>query len=106
MPFDSSQNAICWKCGGDAGAPREIFRDSVCAVCGADLRCCRGCEFYSPGSRGDCRESIDESVSDKERANFCGYFSPRKSFAPAAVGAKAASARRAFDALFKEAGEP
>jgi hypothetical protein len=31
--------------------------------------------FLRPGSRGDCREAVSEPVSDKERANFCDWFS-------------------------------
>jgi hypothetical protein len=43
------------------------------------LRVCLNCEFYSPGAHWDCRETIDELVKDKDRANFCSFFSFKKS---------------------------
>ncbi len=39
-----------------------------------------------------------DRVVDKERANFCEYFTPRKNRA----AAKPASARKALDELFKK----
>lgn len=35
---------------------------------------CVTCKFYSKGSHYDCRENIDELVTDKERPNFCEYY--------------------------------
>jgi hypothetical protein len=71
-------------------------------VCGADTRSCRNCAFYSPGSHYDCRETVDEAVRDKERANFCESFvynsggsGGRKEFD------KAKKAKNDFAALFK-----
>jgi hypothetical protein len=73
-------------------------------VCGADTRACKNCSFYSPGAHYDCRETVDEAVRDKERANFCGNFaynpdagskSGRKEFD------KAQKARGDFASLFK-----
>lgn len=37
---------------------------------------CFNCRFYSKGAHYDCRENIDELVKDKDRPNFCEYFSP------------------------------
>jgi len=54
--------------------------------------------FYSPGAHYDCRETVEELVADKERANFCAAFSPRTDFATA--DDKAAKARDAFNSLF------
>ena len=36
---------------------------------------CLNCRFYAKGAHYDCRESIDELVKDKDRPNFCDYFS-------------------------------
>ena len=77
----------------------EVFRNTVCPGCGRDLRVCRNCVFYSPGSHWDCRETIREAVRDKERANFCDYFrySDRT---PDRPNASNENARDAFDRLF------
>jgi hypothetical protein len=74
-------------------------------VCGADVRVCKNCLFYEPGSHYDCRETVDEQVRDKERANFCGFFSytPKSQDKTKSGGAAdvAQKARDDFASLFK-----
>ena len=65
---------MCWKCGKPLIIDGTVSRSDVCPSCGADVRSCKNCRFYEPGSHYDCRENIDELVKDKERANFCGWF--------------------------------
>jgi len=76
-----------------------------CVNCGKDLRSCKNCRFYLSGARGDCRETNAEPQPDKERANFCDWFSLDEKFrnpAPENQGkGKAAASREAFDNLFK-----
>ncbi|MCL1927293.1 MAG: hypothetical protein FWG07_00680 [Treponema sp.] len=74
--------------------------------CGKDLRSCRHCKFYLSGSRGDCSEPNAEKPADKERGNFCDWFSLDSKFRKQGQGQikeqdKAATARTAFDDLFK-----
>jgi hypothetical protein len=69
----------CYSCATPVDNPREVFRSSTCAKCGKDLKVCLNCRFYSPGAHWDCAESIDEQVTDKERANFCTFFVFRSS---------------------------
>jgi hypothetical protein len=69
------------------------------------LRACRNCRQYLPGIRADCREAKAENVADKERGNFCDWFSlDAKYRAQTAEEGKAkdaaAEARTAFDKLF------
>jgi len=90
---------MCKKCG-KAITVSEITRSSICPDCGADLHSCINCRFYSPGSHYDCHENVDELVKDKENANFCDYFSVKKSFEGSASDRAAADARSAFSALF------
>ncbi len=71
----------CHSCGTAVDNPREVFRSSTCPSCGRDLKVCLNCRFYSPGAHWDCAESIDELVKDKDRANFCTFFSFRDSAA-------------------------
>jgi hypothetical protein len=66
---------MCWKCGNQQTVTPPVSRSDVCAVCGADIRSCKNCVYYAPGSHYDCHETVDEAVRDKERANFCEHFS-------------------------------
>ncbi|MBO5137472.1 MAG: hypothetical protein J6B81_03125 [Spirochaetaceae bacterium] len=91
---------MCWKCLKPIENTLEIYRTSVCPECGTDLHCCRNCKFYSPNSHYDCHESIDELVVDKERANFCDWFSVAKEFTGGSNGLAQKNARTAFDNLF------
>jgi hypothetical protein len=63
------------------------------------------CRFYLPGSRGDCSESGAQPPEDRDRANFCDWFSLNPKFRQASEGRKeqekAQSAKAAFDNLFK-----
>ena len=105
---------MCWKCGKTLDFAPPVSRSALCPECGADVRCCRNCNFYESGAHYDCRETIDEPVRDKERSCFCDWFSlnpnaaarglgfPCGSLNPASVSehAKAQSAKNAFNALF------
>ena len=89
---------VCHRCGGGIEAVERIGRRDTCPACGSDLHCCRNCRFYAPGLHNDCREPQADRQVDKERGNFCEYFS----FVPAGAGAAATGkdGRAALDALF------
>ncbi|MDR2965008.1 MAG: hypothetical protein LBU88_04465 [Treponema sp.] len=95
---------MCWYCGKPITAPRPIGRSARCDSCGKDLRSCKNCLFFLPGGRGDCKESGAEMQPDKERANFCDWFSLNDKNRPGdgqyKEREKAESARAAFDNLF------
>lgn len=65
---------MCFNCNTEINAADRPGRQDSCPNCGADLRCCRNCRFYDPGSYNSCREPRAERVVDKERANFCEWF--------------------------------
>jgi len=97
---------MCAKCG--KALPEGIrigFRDT-CPDCSAELHTCRMCRFYKPGAHYDCAETVEYPVVDKEKANFCEWFSIQLKFSGmpasgAASGSSADSAKAAFDKLFK-----
>ncbi len=68
----------CWKCDLEL---QELLlplsRTEECPACGADLHVCRMCRFYDRSVGNACREPIADFVSDKTRANFCGYLEIR-----------------------------
>jgi len=98
---------MCWYCGSPINDPEPIGRSLRCQDCGKDLRSCKNCRFFQSGSRGDCRETSAEPQVDKERANFCDWFSLDKKYRVQSEGQKAEKAksddasRTAFDNLFK-----
>ena len=96
-----AQTLTCWKCGASLAHTLVPFaRTAECARCGADLHVCRMCEFFDPGVRQGCKEPVADEVSDRERANFCGYLVPVAGLGPGAPDGEARAARAELDALF------
>jgi len=54
-----------------------VSRSALCERCGAELRCCLNCRFHESSAYNECLETSAERVLEKDRANFCDYFSPR-----------------------------
>lgn len=101
--------AICYKCGYTFPQDLVITRAVECPQCAAPVRCCRNCVFYEPGAHWDCRETIPEPVTDKERGNFCDYFrladtprhgGPNGGGCQGSILDKRSQARDDFDSLF------
>jgi hypothetical protein len=92
---------VCWKCGAPLESePQPLARLAACPTCHADLHVCRLCIFYDPGVADHCREPIAETVQDKERANFCGYFQPRPDAHARLESDPAREAKAQLEALF------
>ena len=97
-----TQTLSCWKCGASLAEVLVPFaRVAECPGCRADLHVCRMCEFFDPGVRRGCREPVAEEVSDRERANFCGYFTPVAGQGPGAEDGASRPARAELDNLFE-----
>ena len=97
------ESTTCWKCGGllqDLLLP--LPRHEECPHCRAQLHVCRMCVFFDAAAPQQCREPIADAVSDKQRANFCGYFQVNP-HAFTASADQAAASRRKLDALFGDA---
>ena len=96
---------ICWKCLKENDV-KNPSRSDECPFCHSDLHSCKNCRFYESGIHYDCRETSSDFISDKERSNFCDYFSADKtypsseSFSFSSEKSKADAARDAFNALF------
>ncbi|MGC1679605.1 MAG: hypothetical protein WA740_18905 [Candidatus Binataceae bacterium] len=88
----------CFFCGGEIEVRERVSFREVCSGCGRAQHACRNCGFFDPAYNNQCREPMADRVVDKERANFCEYFTPGKNRA----AAKPASARKALDELFKK----
>ena len=96
---------MCWYCGIPITDEDPIGRSLRCTQCGKDLRSCMNCKFFLAGLRGDCSESGAQPPHDRERANFCDWFSLNPKYRTASEGMgnvqnKAAAAKTAFNNLF------
>ena len=93
----------CWHCGRTieviAGKDRIGFRDD-CPACDRALHVCLNCALYDPSYNNSCREPVAERVVDKERFNFCEYFTPGDNRKPA-QSAKSGAQNKLED-LFKK----
>ncbi|MBB6095095.1 ribosomal protein L40E [Povalibacter uvarum] len=91
----------CWKCGNSlADYTLPLRRLEECRKCHAELHVCKMCEWYNTSVAKHCREPIAEEVKDKERANFCDYFTPRPDAYSSSPQDEAARAKAQLDALF------
>ena len=98
---------VCWKCGGALDdEPLPLARLAECRACGAELHVCRLCEFYDVRVAKACRETVAEEVQDKQRANFCGYFTPRPGAHTIRDRGEQTAASADLEALFGDAPEP
>lgn len=64
----------CFKCNHPQ-SDGKCGRSESCPKCGADLHVCRNCRHYDERAYNACREPQAERVLEKERSNFCDYFS-------------------------------
>ena len=93
------ESTTCWKCGGPL---QELLlplaRHEECPHCRAQLHVCRMCVYFDTTAPQQCREPVADNVSDKQRANFCGYFqiNPQAYTGPSDQAADS----RTLDALF------
>lgn len=98
-----SHSLSCFKCGAVLPLDARIGRKDTCAECDADLHCCLNCGLYNRSAHNECDEPQAEWVRDKDRANFCDYFEPRRGARKgAARSGTAEEARARFEGLFRK----
>ncbi len=106
MTVSDAAATSCWSCASliDAG---DFNRGDSCAKCGRDSRVCKNCKHYDPRAYNECHETSADRVVEKERANFCDYFSRRVGPATgtSAEPTAAEKAKAAAEALFKNLGK-
>jgi hypothetical protein len=91
---------VCANCKTEMQFAGQIGRREECSKCGNDLHACVNCIHYSKNAYNECKETQADVVKEKDRANFCDYFSPTGEAggsAKTAVDLKAAA-----EALFKK----
>ena len=92
----------CRHCGAAIPIAEPIGRETACDSCGRDLHACMQCCHYDPRYNNSCRETMADPVEDKERRNFCEYFSFDPEAFRAARPGHAEEARVKVEGLFKK----
>jgi hypothetical protein len=92
----------CYSCKLPVAVVEKPGRSETCSQCGADLRCCFNCRFYDQKAYNQCRENQAERVLDKDRGNFCDYFSFQDSSSAAAGGRIQQEKQNPLDTFFKK----
>lgn len=65
---------ICHACKQEVDLEVKIGREDVCPNCYADLHVCFNCRHYDPGKQNECLEPHAGFVRERDRANFCHFF--------------------------------
>lgn len=90
----------CFHCKKNNTYSEKVgFRDE-CLHCKNDLHVCKNCEFYDVKAYNECRETSADVVREKDRANYCDFFSPSKK--TASFSDEKARLKAAAEALFKK----
>ncbi|MCB9030372.1 MAG: hypothetical protein H6619_04915 [Deltaproteobacteria bacterium] len=90
----------CYHCGTELILSDTVGRKEECQACGYDLHCCYNCKFYDKTAYNECKEPQAERTLDKDKANFCDYFTMSQGKA-GTKGDDKSAAKKALDDLFK-----
>jgi hypothetical protein len=93
---------IFFSCKKELEVENKVGRAETCPFCNADLHCCLNCLFYDPRAYNQCREPQAERVVEKDRSNFCDYFSFRDASATEAKKSPVQAKKNPLDNLFKK----
>jgi hypothetical protein len=93
---------ICHSCKKEIPVVDLIGRRDECPYCHADLHVCLNCQFYDPAVYNECREANAERVLEKDRSNYCDYFSAMPMSSTAEGTHPTDEARRQLESLFKK----
>jgi hypothetical protein len=93
---------VCYSCKKQVSVVGKPGRSDTCPHCDADLRCCFNCRFYDPKAYNQCRETQAERVLDKDRGNFCEYFSFKDSSDTAALDSLTQKKQNPLDTIFNK----
>jgi len=94
--------SACHFCHTALDPKLRVVRESVCPNCQRDLHACVQCRHYDRNAHNQCREPNAEWVTDRDRRNFCDYFTLNSALATGAPKTdRAQAARTKLDQLFK-----
>ena len=67
----------CFFCGNPIDPLAKVGMRDECPRCHRDLHICKNCRHYDPSAHNQCREHIAEYIPDREKANFCTFYTFR-----------------------------
>jgi hypothetical protein len=91
----------CARCGCELTVATASSADGTCTKCGADLHTCAQCVHFDTGATFECQQAVPVRISPKDVKNVCTLYEPRTTVERETKTAAPASARSAFDDLFK-----
>jgi hypothetical protein len=91
----------CRGCGAELTVATAWSMEGQCNRCGAALHSCAQCVNFDTGAPLEGQQAIPARVSPKDARNTCTFFEPRTTVERETKSAPPASARKAFDDLFK-----
>jgi len=91
----------CARCGNELTMATAWSADARCSRCGADLHSCAQCVNFDGSAPFECQKPVQARISPKDARNECTLFEPRTTVERETKSAPPASARKAFDDLFK-----
>ena len=101
-----SNQLLCWQCATPVvDEPMPLSTYATCRTCRASLHVCRLCQFDNSTWRSDCNEPRAESVSDREKANFCDWFKPQVGLPASGQSDQPDDAREQLASLFGSVNE-
>lgn len=93
---------FCHHCKKEIPVLDRVGRRDTCPHCGRDAHVCLNCDHYDPKSYNECRENQADRVLDKDRSNFCDYFSFAKGGQSGSGSDPQAEAKKKLEALFSK----
>ena len=98
----SEDRIKCFECGEPLLFPpgMNVGRSEICPSCSNDVRVCLNCRHYDASAYNECREPQSERVLEKNRSNFCDYFSLGSANVES-VGESKEEVFKKLDSLFK-----
>ena len=93
---------ICHSCGKEVKFQGGVSRQEICAHCRCELHCCLNCSLYDEYAQNKCREAAAEWVNDREKNNFCEYFTFKEATGGGRGRREREEALAKLEALFKK----
>ncbi len=91
----------CYHCHHTWEFDPPLSRGDECEKCHRDAKVCLNCVYHDPQAHRECRESQASWVKEKDRANFCSYFSPLSQREGVAAHEQADAIKKKLEDLFK-----
>lgn len=97
-----SHNISCFRCGESlAELSLPFSRRDECPNCRNYLHVCKQCRLFDSTVPRQCREDDADDVVEKERLNYCDYFSPSDAAFDPDAKVESDAAQQALEDLFK-----